>query len=171
MSGEVEGTTPWATLYPDTYSYQGRYSEAVNAIDGQTNRGESGTDAVLNCASTKHSGEWRRLQYLQIDLQRPYTIAAIRLHLQEGRQRWQNGLVVSVSNSTIQPSQTSVGTHCGSPYRPAIFRQSTLFPCWSRGRYVYAVLRYTSFPLQVCEIQIFKGLSIAITRVWWRIIS
>ena len=149
----------WAKLHPDTFSSNNQYAEAANAIDGRTNIGESGAITVLNCASTKHTKKWRQLQYLQIDLQRPYSIAAVRLHLRDGasRQYWQNGLVVSVSNSTIDTTRANVETQCGRTYS---FRsgQSPLFSCWTSGRYVYAVLRNSVSPLQVCEMEIFKGL-------------
>ena len=153
---------PWAKLYPDTHFENDKYSEAVNAIDGRTNIGKRGR-TIAECASTKDSGEWRRLQYLQIDLQRPYSIAAIRLHLLDGElRRWQNGLVVSVSNSTIE---TSMGTQCGEAYDANKFGQSPLFACWKSGRYVYAILRDTFSPLQVCKMQIFKGMSMSITNL------
>ena len=160
--GKGENATTWAKLYPDTHFESGGYCEAANAIDGRTNIGESGAVTVLNCASTMSTRQWRNLQYLQIDLQRPYSIAAIRLHLRDGeqRRRWQNGLVVIVSNSTIGRSQTNVGTQCGVAYNPSELGQSPLFPCWASGRYVYAALRHRAlYPVQVCEMQIFKGLS------------
>ena len=160
--GKGENATTWAKSYPDTHFESGGYCEAANAIDGRTNIGESGAVTVLNCASTKSARQWRKLQYLQIDLQRPYSIAAIRLHLRDGehRRRWQNGLVVIVSNSTIGSSQTNVGTQCGVAYNPSELGQSPLFPCWASGRYVYAALRHrAAYPVQVCEMQIFKGLS------------
>ena len=151
-----------AKLYPDTFSKEKRHSIAANAIDGRTNIGESGRVTVLNCASTKQPGQVRPLQYLQIDLQRPYSIAAVRLHLRDGkqRQRWQNGLIVTVSNSTIEAND---GIQCGVAYHVARHGQSPLFRCWISARYVYAILRNKSSPLQVCEMQIFRGWSRALS--------
>ena len=162
-----------ATLYPDTYWVNNAPCSAAKAIDGRTNIGESGAVDVLNCAATnttyKKTGKWNTLplRYLKIDFQRPHSITAIRLHLRDGefRRKWQNGLVVSVSNTVIQTSRTSVGTQCGSPYGRTQFEQSPLFLCRTSGRYIYAVLRNSKYPLQVCEVQIFKGLPEAIAKI------
>ena len=159
--------TNWAKLYPDVRIKAGELCKAENAIDGRTNIGESGKHTVLNCASTNDLWPNRRqrsLQYLQIDLQRPYSIAAVRLHLrdEEHRQEWQNGLFVKVSNSTLQ---RAAGTRCGVAYDATRFGQSPLFTCWTSGRYVYAILKNTLYPLQVCEMQIFKGLSKGCKRI------
>ena len=157
----------WASLYPAVHFEQGGYCEAANAIDGRTNIGQSGSNTVLNCASTKdswprHSRKW--LQYLQIDLQRQYSVAAVTLHLRDGedRQKWQNGLIVTVSNSTIDINQASAGSKCGSAYDAERFGQSPVFTCSNTGRYIYATLRDSPYPLQVCEMQIFKGMSLTI---------
>ena len=132
------------------YFFQsGGYCEAANAIDRRTNIGESGEVTILKCASTRVLAySFKPLQYLQIDLLRPYSIAVVRLHLRDGkfRRRWQHGLVVTVSNSTIE---TNVGTQCGA-YDVAKLEQSPLFPCWTSAQCVYAVLRNTRSPLQVC---------------------
>jgi hypothetical protein len=131
----------------------GKLCKAENAIDGKTNVGENN---LVNCASTDDlwpNRQYRSLQYLQIDLQRSYSIAAVRLHLRDirHRQKWQNGLVVNVSNSTLERS-----TQCGEAYDWITSGQSPLFSCWTSARYVYAVLQNTIYPLQVCEMQIYK---------------
>ena len=152
-----------ARLYPDVLLQNGRYAYPANAIDGRTNIGESGRDTVLNCASTRDPWRKRPLQYLQIDLKRSYSIAAVRLHLRDGvdRRKWQNGLVVSVSNTFIMTS-LNVGTICGKSYNATTFGQSPFFHCSTSGRYVNAVLLSKDAPLQVCEMEIFKGwLSVA----------
>ena len=170
MLGKGESGT--ATLYPDTFSENGAFASAANAIDGRTNIGESGQVTVENCASTRTKGKrsfqrlLTKLQYLQIDFQRPHSITAVRLHLRDGewRRMCQEGLVVIVSNIAIQASETSVATQCGSPYGKTNFEQSPLFLCGTSGRYIYAVLRNSRFPLQVCEMQIFKGLPKELSR-------
>ena len=149
-----------ATLYPDTYSHGEVSAKADNAIDGRTSIGESVGVSLLHCASTNDPSQLRPLQYLEIDLGRIYSIAAVRLHLRDGipRRIGQSGLVVNVRNSTI--NDASEGVQCGEAYNDK-FEQSPLFSCWKPGRYVYAVLRDSLYPLQVCEMQIFKGLSSA----------
>ena len=166
--GKGETVASWATLHPDT---DPTGAGAANAIDGQTNIGESGADNVSKCASTKAFWKQRPLQYLQINLQRPYSIAAIRLHLRDGlsKQKWQNDLIVRVSNSTIDKSSI-VGTQCGDAYDAGRLEQSPLFRCstpggYVYGQYVYAILKNKAFPLQVCEMQVFKGLSTTITII------
>ena len=151
-------------LHPDTFTSNNLFAEVANAIDGRTSKGNSGKVTVLNGALTKHNGRRRQLQ---IDLQRPYSISAIRLHLRDGeqRQKWQKRLVVCVSNSTIATGQVSVGIQCGKEYLASTSGQSPLFPCWTSGRYVYAVLRNSFYPIQVCKMQIFKGLSSGVIRV------
>jgi hypothetical protein len=156
VQGEGQNTTEWAKLYPDIRVKAGKLCKAENAIDGKTNVGENN---LVNCASTDDlwpNRQYRSLQYLQIDLQRSYSIAAVRLHLRDirHRQKWQNGLVVNVSNSTLERS-----TQCGEAYDWITSGQSPLFSCWTSARYVYAVLQNTIYPLQVCEMQIYKGLS------------
>lgn len=163
-----QAKSSWAKLYPSAYSSNGRYSEAENAIDGRTS-----SVSLLDCASTKFSYQLSsfrltQLHYLEINLQRPYFIAAIKLHLSRSTQIWQNGLVVSVSNTSIQQGQTRVGVQCGSSYSSVT--KTTLFPCWTTGQYVYALRRGRVFhPLQVCEIQIFKEMDL--TAVSWEVIT
>jgi hypothetical protein len=148
-----ESLTPSADLYPSTLEVQNQLCNASNALDGHSNIGESGPDGVFNCASTSHPLS-NQLQYLQIDLHLQYAIAAVRLHLRDGevRRKRQRGLVVMVSNNTIGKGG---GKECGVYVSKK--EQSPLFSCWTTARYVYAVLRSEKYPLQVCEMQIFKG--------------
>lgn len=157
--------TDWIKLYPDVFTHEGKQSVATNAFDGLDSIGKSGDgEGVLNCASTQGKyRKWKRLRYLELDLQRQFSVAAIQLHLRDGigRQKTQDGLVVYVSNTAIRVAEAvTPGTQCGQGYNASADGQSPIFSCWTSGRYVYAVLRNSVHQLQVCEVQIFEGSSI-----------
>jgi hypothetical protein len=124
-------------LYPDVHTKHEGQSFAANAIDGDTIIGKR-----------------------EIDLQRPYSISAIKLHLRyKPYNQGQNGLIFSLSNTSIKTSQASIGDQCGTQFSNSTSKQSPEFTCWNSGRYVYVVL-YSQNPLQVCEVPIFKVLDL-----------
>ena len=143
-----------ATLYPDPYT------NASNAIDGNTRIGHSGVTGWERCASTNiEQRDIVELKYLKIDLENLYYISAIRLHLRDNhktfsRQSWQNGLTVELINS----SSAVKGTQCGSTYNAARHGQSPSFTCSNTALGILITLRQKREPLQICEVEAFGGL-------------
>ena len=161
-----------ATIFPDdVYEKEGKTALAANAVDGLSSIGDSGSDGVQNCAGLKRRGyrylgiyrvQRRQLQYLRVDLGHSQLIHSIRLHLRDGkdknfkyeRYRDQNGMIVSISNSS-RVSQSD--SRCGLPYNGATHIQSPVFDCGLSARYVWMVLRNSYKPLLVCEVEVYAG--------------
>ncbi|XP_062498995.1 sushi, von Willebrand factor type A, EGF and pentraxin domain-containing protein 1-like [Corticium candelabrum] len=83
-------------------------------------------------------------------------ISYVKLHLRDGlkRRRQQNGLTVSVSNS----SNIDSATRCSDrAYDASTHGQSPVFVCMNQARYIWVVLRNSPWHLQVCEVRAYTG--------------
>lgn len=149
-----------AFLYPDTLNTTEeppRKFLAIHAIDGDYNIGSSGGGYEgLNCASTSYTKQYRHLQYLRINVQTVGFIAAVKLHLRDGhrRQVWQHRLTVSLGNDTDPDSTIQCGTKAYNADRDG---QSPIFICLKSAQFIWVFLRRSRYPVQVCEVQAFKG--------------
>ena len=155
-----------ATLSPNAFSSRNPQTHVVewvsasNAIDGDNREGSSGGvfDQYMKCAMTGFDIESRRkpLKYLKIEMTREENISYIKLHLRDGlkRRRLQNGLTVSVSNS----SNIDSATRCSDrAYDASTHGQSPVFVCMNQARYIWVVLQNSLWPLNVCEVRAYTG--------------
>ena len=91
------------------------------------------------------------LKYLKIRMTREKNISYVKLHLIDGLagQEQQNGLTVSVSNS----SNIYSATRCSDKaYNASSHGQSPVFVCMNQSRYIWVVLRNSRERLQVYEV-------------------
>lgn len=142
-----------ASLYPDyVFTWNGAKPSADKAVDGITNIGNSGGNGAQNCAVIRRGR--KRQHFLRIALGHSQLIKYIRLHLRDGRGRYddQNGLIVSIGDS---PDVDAGRQKCGSTYN-ARQDQSPNFQCNSAGQYVWMVLT-SHHPLQICEAEVYAG--------------
>ena len=155
-----------ATLSPNAFSglnlqtHVFESARASNAIDGDNREGSSGGtfNGYMKCAITDFNIQSRRnpLKYLRIEMAREENISYVKLHLRDGlkRRRQQNGLAVSVSNS----SNIDSATRCSDrAYDASNHGQSPVFVCMNQARYIWVVLRNSLWHLQVCEVRAYTG--------------
>ena len=155
-----------ATLYPNTFSHRNpqthvvEWAGASNAIDGDNREGSSGGtfDGYMKCAITAFDIQSREisLKYLKIEMTREENISYVKLYLRDGlkRQRQQNGLTVSISNSSNIDSATLCSDKA---YDASTQGRSPVFVCMNQARYIWVVLRNSLLHLQVCEVRAYTG--------------
>ena len=148
--------TASATLSPNALIYRNERAEASNAIDGDNREGSSGRsfDGLMKCAVTATGRD--TLKYLKIEMTRQEDISYVKLYLRDGlnSRRQQNGLTVSVSNS----SNIDSATRCSDKvYDASTHGQSPVFVCMNQARYIWVVLRNSRWHLQVCEVRAYTG--------------
>ena len=155
-----------ATLSPNAFSSPNpqthvvEWASASNAIDGDNREGSSGGtfDEYMKCAIAAFDIQSRinPLKYLKIEMTHEENISYVKLHLRDGlkRRRQQNGLTVSVSNS----SNIDSATRCSDKaYDASTHGQSPVFVCMNQARYIWVVLRNSPRHLQVCEVRAYTG--------------
>ena len=131
------------------------------AIDGDNRKGRAGglQEELLKCASTSMKQESRNnpVKHLLVRMERAEYISYVRLHLRDGlrRQQLQNGLTVSVGNSTDIQHALSCGNEA---YNAVRHGQSPFFICMNSAQYIWIVLRNSLWALQVCEVRAYSGM-------------
>ena len=127
-----------ATLSPNKFIHGNEQDEASNAFDGDNREGSSGSlpRDYIKCAITVFGP----LMYFKRKMTQEEKISYLRLHLRDvlKRQRQQNGLTVSVSNS----SNIDSATRCSDKVYDALTHgQSPVFVCMNQARYIWVAVR------------------------------
>ena len=159
-----ENASVWQ--YPGNFKIGDISATADKAINGLLEN-NSAAEGVVNCASTALNA--RQQHWFQIDLKRDYFITEIALWLREGefRRKWQTGLTVYVSNTSVTTSNgyvlpASLSSRCGVPYKTTQGKHP-VFPCYfdHASRYVILSLQrqHGDGILQLCEVQVFGKLA------------